>query len=534
MSRFKEILMASALTVAVAAAAPLQSARADTPADTLVIADRIDDIITLDPAEIFEFAGVELSNNVYDKLVTLDPNNLGPLVPGLAESWEVSDDGLTYTFTMREGVTFHSGNPVTAEDAEFSLRRAVVLEQTPSFIITQFGFTKDNVEETIKATDARTLVVTVDKPYAPSFVLNCLTASIGSIVDKKLVMSHEKDGDMGHEWLKTASAGSGAYSVRSWKPNESYVLDANPDYWRATPAMKRVFARHIAESSTQRLLLEKGGVDGARHHSPEDIASVSTQDGIRVENDLKGRLMYIAFNQKHPVLSEPKVVEALKHLIDYEGMAGSFLRGQYRVHQAFLPLTYLGELTEQPYKLDVDKGKALLAEAGHGDGFPIKIFVRNAQERLEIAQSLQDTFGQAGIEVELTTGTGKQILTSYRARNHEIYLGAWGPDYPDPHTNADTFAHNVDNSDEAQLTGKLAWRNAWDPGAMTKQTEAAVLERDSDKRAEMYRQIQSDHQNRAPFAVMFQQNIQSAMRENVQGFVTGGAITDVFYWTVTK
>ena len=533
MTTLKQALMASALAAAMVVG-PLQAAQAETPADTLVIADRIDDIVTLDPAEAFEFAGIELIHNVYDKLVTFDPNNLGPLQPSLAESWDVSEDGLTYTFKMREGVEFHSGNPVTAEDAEFSLRRVVILEKTPSFIITQFGFTKDNVEETIKATDERTLVLTVDQPYAPSFVLNCLTAGIASIVDKETVMENDKDSDMGHEWLKTNSAGSGAYSVRSWKANESYVLDVNENYWRATPAMKRVFVRHIGESATQRLLLEKGDVDIARYLSPEDVDALSSQDGIKIETDLKGRLMYIAFNQKHPVLGKPQVVEALKHLVDYEGMANSFLRGQYQVHQAYLPLTYLGELKDQPYKLDVEKAKALLVEAGEPEGFPVKIFVRNAQERLEIAQSLQNTFGQAGIESELITGTGKQILTSYRARNHEIYLGAWGPDYPDPHTNADTFSHNVDNSDEAQLTGKLAWRNAWDPGELNKMTEAAVLERDSDTRAEMYREIQRQHQASSPFAVMFQQSIQSGMQANVEGFVTGGAITDAYYWTVTK
>ncbi len=526
----------AAVAVALSAHAILAPipAKADTPTDTLVIADRIDDMVSLDPAESFEFAGSDVANNVYDNLIEFDPNDLGPLVGGIAESWTIGDDGVTYTFQIREGLTFHSGNPITAADAEFSLRRAVILEQTPSFILTQFGFTKDNVEERIKATGVFELVVVLDKPYAPSFFLNCLTATIGSIVDKKLAMEHETDGDMGHAWLKTNSAGSGAYKLKSWKANESYVLEANENYWRGTPAMKRVFVRHIAESATQRLLLEKGDIDVARYLSPEDVAAVQAKDGFKVIDDLKGRIMYFALNQKDPILSKPKVVEALKHLVDYEGMAGSFLRGQYVVHQAFLPLTYLGQLEEKPYKLDVAKGKALLAEAGHADGFKTQIHVRNATERLEIAQSLQNTFGQAGIEVELVQGTGKQILTTYRARNHKIYLGAWGPDYPDPHTNADTFAHNPDNSDEAKLTGKLAWRNAWDMPEMTKETAAAVLEKDSNVRAEMYRKIQRDHQARAPFTVMFQQIIQSAMPNNVEGFVTGGAIGNTYYWTVTK
>src|SRR3546814_60250 len=201
------------------------AALAATPKDTLVIATSIDDIVSIDPAEAFEFSGGDLLQNTYDRLVELDPKDLSAgYVPGLAASWKVSEDGLTYTFTMREGVKFHSGNPFTAEDAAFSLRRVVVLQKTPSFILTQFGFTKDNVEETIKATDAKTLVITTDKKYAESFVLNCLTATVGSIVDSKVAMEHAKDGDMGYGWLKTNTAGTGAYELKSWKPNESYEI----------------------------------------------------------------------------------------------------------------------------------------------------------------------------------------------------------------------------------------------------------------------------------------------------------------------
>ena len=530
------VLMAAGVAAAVAVALPLatKDASAETPSQTLVIADAIDDIVSLDPAQIFEFSGTDLANNVYDTLVELDPNDLGPLVPGIAESWSVADDGMTYTFKIRQGLKFHSGNRITAEDAEFSLRRVILLNLTPAFILTQFGFTKDNLEETIKAVDEYTLQIKTDKAYAPSFFYNCLTAPVASIIDEKVALANEQDRDLGHEWLKTHSAGSGAYLLRSWKPNESYVLDANVGYWRGAPAMKQIFVRHIPESATQRLLLEKGDIDIARKLSTDDVDVVSNTPGLKVEDDLKGRVRYIALNQKDPILAKPKVREAFKWLIDYDGMTKSFLKGRFVVHQAFLPLTFLGELKEKPYKLDLRKAKNLLTAAGYPDGFKIQIYVRNNPDRLEVAQSLQNTFGRAGIRAELVTGTGKQILTSYRARQHQIYLGDWGPDYPDPHTNADTFAHNPDNSDEGNHTGKLAWRNAWDIPEMTNLTAEAVLERDADTRAEMYRQIQRDHQKVSPFAIMFQEIVQNAMRDNVQGFNTGSAVHDVFYWTVTK
>ncbi|NKB27761.1 MAG: ABC transporter substrate-binding protein [Rhodobacteraceae bacterium] len=507
------------------------AAFAETPPNMLVIANRIDDITTLDPAQSFEFAGSDVIRNVYGKLVNFDPLNLDAgYQPDLAESWTVSEDGKSITFTMREGVMFHSGNPVTAADAEFSLRRAVILNKTPSFILTQFGFTPENVDETIVA-DGNTLTITTDKRYATSFVLNCLTATIGSIVDMKTVMDNEADGDMGNAWLATNSAGSGAYSVDSWKPNESVTLSSNPDFYLGAPAMERVIVRHVQESATQRLLLERNDIDVARNLNPEDVAGAREADGVEISEELKGRLMYISLNQKHPQLSKPEVREAIKYLVDYEGMQNSFLNGQYTIHQNFLPRTYLGSSSEAPFSLDIDKAKELLAGI---EPFEIEVGVREAQERIEIAQSLQNTFAEVGITLNITVGTAKAILGRYRARELDMYMGAWGPDYPDPHTNAGTFAFNPDNSDEAGATGLLAWRNAWDTGGLTEKVAAAVVENDRDVRAQMYQDIQAEFRQISPFAVLFQQIEQSALRDNVTNFSTGQAITSASYWQITK
>ncbi|MFZ7092620.1 ABC transporter substrate-binding protein [Primorskyibacter sp. 2E233] len=532
MNAFSKLMTGAALGLALAASSG--AAFAETPANMLVIAHRIDDITTLDPAESFEFAGSDVSRNVYQKLVNFDPANLDAgYQPEVAESWTVSDDGKTITFTIRDGLTFHSGNPVTAADVEFSLRRAVVLNKTPSFILTQFGFTADNVAETIVA-DGNTVTITTDQPYATSFVLNCLTATIGGIVDMKTVMENEKDGDMGNEWLKTNSAGSGAYKVVSWKPNESVTLQSNPDFYLGAPAMERVIVRHVQESASQRLLLERGDIDIARNLNPEDVKGAIAADGVKIEEELKGRLMYVSLNQKHPELSKPQVRQAFKYLVDYEGMRDSFLNGQYTIQQNFLPQTYLGASSEAPFSLNVEKAKELLAEAGIPEGLEINVGVREAQDRMEIAQSLQNTLAQAGITLNITVGTAKQILGEYRARTLDVYLGAWGPDYPDPHTNAGTFAYNPDNSDEANATGLLAWRNAWDTGGLTEKVAAAVVENDRDVRAEMYQGIQAEFRETSPFVIMFQQIEQSALRDNVANFSTGQAITSASYWPVTK
>ena len=224
----RAILLASALAIAPAA-------YAETPADTLVVAATIDDIISLDPAQSFEFSGNDVNNNTYDRLVDFDPLDLDKgFQPSLAESWEVSEDGMSITFTMREGVTFHSGNPVRAEDAAWSLQRAVKLNKTPAFILTQVGFTPDNVEEKIVA-DGNTLTLNLDKPYAQSFVLNCLTANVASVIDKELVMQNVEGEDLGNTWLSTNDAGSGPYVLAAWRANEVVQLTAFEEYFRARP-----------------------------------------------------------------------------------------------------------------------------------------------------------------------------------------------------------------------------------------------------------------------------------------------------------
>jgi peptide/nickel transport system substrate-binding protein len=205
-----------------------------------------------------------------------------------------------------------------------------------------------------------------------------------------------------------------------------------------------------------------------------------------------------------------------------------------KVHQSFLPEGFLGAIDDNPYKLDIDKAKELLKEAGYPNGLDLTLWVRNDQQRLDMAQSIQETLGRAGIKVTLKTGTGSEILGDFRARKQQLILEAWGPDYPDPQTNASTFASNANNSDEAKLTGVLAWRTAWAAKDTTPMVEAAVVEKDSDKRAKMYEDMQRQMQKGSPFAWMFQEIAQTAMRKNVSGFAAGGALSSAFYWPVGK
>ncbi|MGV8954165.1 MAG: ABC transporter substrate-binding protein [Cypionkella sp.] len=521
---------AVAITALLLGAAPA-ALFAGTPADTLVIASAIDDIVSIDPHEAYEFSGLDLVNNTYDGLVEINPETL-KTEPGLAESWSVADDGLTYTFKMKAGITFASGNPVTAEAAAYSLQRAVKINKTPAFILNQFGWTAETVDSMITGA-GDTLTIKVDKPYAPTFLYNCLTAGVASIVDAETVKTHDVGGDMGNEWLKTNTAGTGAYVLKSFKPNEGYVLEARPGYWRGDAKIAKIFMQHIPEAATERLQLEKGDVDIARSMTPTDVAGLEGNADVTIQNDVGGQIYYLAFNQKHEQYKNAKFLDAMRWAVDYQGMADSFMKGAVIPHQAFLPQGYLGALTDTPYSLDIEKAKALVAESGIKDPTMV-LSVRNSADRMDVAQSIQNTFGQAGIKVELNVGEGAEQLKEYRARTHDATLQTWGPDYPDPNTNSSTFAENPDNSDEANNTGYLAWRNAYDPGEMTAQSKAAVLEQDPDKRVAMYADLQMKHRDTSPFIVMFQQARQTGVRSTVKGFYTGGAVDAAAYWLATK
>ncbi len=509
------------------------NATAETPADTLVQAWAIDDIISLDPAEIFEFTAAEAAGNSYERLIGYDVKDVSKIEGIVAESWTIAEDGKSISFKIREGINFASGNPLTAEDAVFSLQRAVLLDKSPAFILTQFGLTKENVLTSVVQTGPFSFDFKMDKSYAPSLVLYCMTATVTSVVDKKLAMEHAVDGDFGYNWLKSNYAGSGPFKIKEWRANEVLVLDRNDNYHGTKPTLARAIYRHVPEPATERLLLEKGDIDIARKLGPDEIKALSSNPDLVVQRTPKGSIYYLGLNQKNANLAKPQVRQALKYLVDYQAIADTILDGSAVVHQAFLPIGFFGALEDNPFSLNVEKAKALLKEAGLEGGFSVTMDTRNTADITGIAQAIQQTFAQAGIKLEIISADEKQALTKYRARNHDIYIGRWGPDFQDPHTNADTFARNADNSDAA-TSKPLAWRNSWDIPDMTKRTADAMLERDTAKRAATYLALQKESQETSPFVIMFQEIEVAVLRKNVAGMVWGPSYDDNRFAFATK
>ncbi len=524
------------LLLAGASAAPFAGwtriADAATPKDTAVFAKQIDDILTLDPGEAYELSGIEIATNLYDRILRYEAEDVTKMVGGVAASWNVSADGKTFTFKIRPGLKFHSGAAVTAEDAEFSLQRVVILDKTPAFLLSQLGWTKDNVKDLVKAS-GDTLTMKITEDFAPSLVLNLMTSIVASVVEKKVAMANQANNDLGNTWLKTNSAGSGAYKLVAWKSNESVTLEANPGFRMGAPHMKRVVVRHVPEPASQRLLLEKNDADFARDLGPDQLKPLMGSKDIKIDTSKGANTWYMAMNMGYGPLANQKVRTAMKMLVDYQGMVNTIVKGKFFVQQSFLPVGFPFAIAYAPFKLDVAKAKALLAEAGFKDGFPLRLSTPNTSPEMEIAQSVQQTMAQAGIKVTIEPLDKKANIGQYRARKHEMVLISWGPDYFDAHTNADTFAHNDDNSDTPKIK-PLAWRNKWFIPELTKDMLKAAKELDAKKRAEQYVVLQKRVTDEGPFIIMFQDTPNVARRANVTGFAAGITEDLNFYRLIKK
>ena len=327
-----------------------------------------------------------------------------------------------------------------------------------------------------------------------------------------------------------ASAGGGAFSLKRWRPGEFVLLDAAPG---VGGALKRVALRDIREPAVQRLLLERGDVDAARNLGPDQIAALAAAEGVTILAVPRARIYYLGLNQRHPLLSRSPVRRALRHLIDYRAIAGTLLGGRARVHQAFLPAGFFAALEETPFAFEPGRARALLREAGLAGGFAARMDVRSDPGSLLIAQAIQASMAAGGVRLELVPGTGKQVLTRYRARRHEIFMGQWGADYLDPHSNASVFARNPDNGDAARER-TLAWRNAWEIPELTRRAESAALARGEAERAEIYLDLQRVVQRDSPFVAMFQETEQIALRRRVSGFAAGLTSDQTLYGSIRK
>lgn len=497
------------------------AAYAKTPPDQLIIGMNMNNLLTLDPAAMTGNEVVGIVVNLYDSLVELDPNTLTNVKPALAKSWDISPDGKTLTFHLRDNVTFHSGNPLTAGDVVWSMRRLLHLNLAQASVWKSYGFSKKNIDQQIKALDDYTVQLTLPKANDPQLVIYSLGAlgNLG-VLDRKTVQSHEVNNDWGNRWLTTNEAGSGPFMLETWQAKDVLRMQRNPHYWREAPKMNRVVLRHFQESQTLRLMVEKGDLDIASNMAVADINALRKDPQLTVEAVQKGTVYYVAMSMKEAHFANPKVREAVRYLIDYQGINKALMPGYGVLHQRPIKAGMPSTLPDPGYKLDIPRAKKLLAEAGYPDGFDTTLRVLADQPFLNIAIAVQSTLMQAGINAKIITGTGNQIYGAMRERKFDMLVGRGGSGVePHPHSSLRALVYNPDNSDEARLTNFQGWRTSFYDKPLNEMIDKALLERDPQKQIADYQQIQMRYDQLIPALIPLSQMVDSVVvRNEVKNF----------------
>lgn len=520
----KHLLAGVAVAALIAAAAPTF---AETPDDQLIVAFNMNNVLTMDPAAITGGETVQILNNVYDSLVELDPATQ-TLKPRIAESWTIADDNRSVTFKLRPDAVFASGNPLTANDVKFSLKRLFDLNLAQSSGLTSRGYTADQVDTLFVVEDDHTFTLKLPEPGDPKLILMYLAqAGVGSILDSKLVMEHDEKGDMGQAWLTNNSAGSGAYTLNQWRANEYVILARNDEFWGETPAMKRVLMRHLPESQSQRLGLEQGDLDVGFTLAAPDLKALQQDEAITVETVPSSGFYYLAVSMKDEHFANQKVREALRYLIDYKGINAAIMPYFGVERQRPVNSTVFSALPDPGYTLDVEKAKQLLAEAGYPDGFSTTLRAIATQEFLDAATAIQGTLAQAGIKAEIVTGDGEQIYGAMREREFELLVGrGGGGQQPHPDSNLRALIYNPDNAQEAKLTNYQGWRTSYQDVELNQMIEAALVERDDAKQLQMYEDIQRQIDEKVTSIQPFSERVvTAAYQDDVSGIIIDPWVT---------
>lgn len=495
---------------------------AETPENQLVVGFSMTNLLTLDPAGITGRETVQVLANVYDNLVTHDPVDRTKVNPDLAESWEIAEDQKSITFRLNGEATFASGNPVTAADVVWSLNRLMQMNLAQSAFLKTYGFTAENAEASFVAADDHTVVINLPKPVDPRIVVQTLgIVGPGSILDSALVKENEVDGDWGAAWLNTNSAGSGMFTFEGWKANDRVILTRNDDFWGEPSAMRRIIMRHIPESQNQRLMLEKGDLDIGYSLSAPDLKALSEEEGVAVISQPGSGFYYLAVSMKDERFANPKVREALRYLIDYQGVNDAIMPFYGSFHQNPIQTGFTGEREDPGYALDPEKAKALLAEAGYPEGFKTTLRALADAPFMSAATAIQATLAQGGIEAEIISGSGEQIYGAMRERSFELLVGrGGGGQLPHPDSNLRAMIYNPDNSDEAKFSNFQGWRTSFYDEELNKEIDAAQVEADPGKQVEMYHAILDRIETVVPSIQPFSEVLDSVgYRADLQNFV---------------
>ena len=457
------------------------------------------DPVGLDPHITTATATRNMMENVYDTAVQVDPTLR--IVPGLATSWQTSADGLTWTFTLRGNVKFHNGRALTADDLVYSLNR-IRDPKTKSPRATDFA-----VIDTVTATGPLTAAVRLKQPFSP--LLAKLALSLNVIVPHEVV---EKDGD-----LNTQVVGTGPFRFVEYTPQQRLVLVRSGDFWgydatgRRLPYIDRIEFNFYPDAVARTTALRTGNVDWIEYVPSSEVQSLRGDPNVQVVGGLSANFRAIYINTAVAPFNNVKVRQAMAWAVDRKQIVDTALFGVGGVvatGTTIPPGNYYAMAKNVYSKVDVDKGKQLMAEAGFANGVDAELYVTSTYDFLRTpAELVQAQLAKIGIRTKIVAADWSVYLPTVFQKHYTLtILGNSGQADPDD------FLYNPFHTGVASN-----YLNYSDPQFDKLVEQGRAVSGDAQRRA-IYQQAQQRLQDTVPMVFLFHSTQYEAMRKNVRGY----------------
>ncbi|MBZ0292308.1 MAG: ABC transporter substrate-binding protein [Anaerolineae bacterium] len=496
-------------------AIPLFSGNLLAQEEKVLVVGHAESTDSLDPARGYTQTTGMINRINYNTLVTFPDQDASSIEPMLATEWSVSEDGLQYTFALRDDVVFSNGDPMTSSDVVFSITRLKNVLGSPSFLT-------NNISE-VTADGDYSVIFTLAAPD-PAFLAR-LTNYAFSVTNAQQVMDaggtdadDAATTDDAEAFLNSASVGTGPYMLDLWDPQVRTEVVRNPNYWGDAPYFDRIILVNIQEPATQKVALESGEIDLATDLTADQIVTMGDNPDISIYSGPTVIDHFLLMNQDPEIggpVSDPMVQLAIRYALDYEGYKTLFTGTTPASWPATGIYGALGE--EYAFTRDLDRAKELLTEAGYPDGFEITLdyptFSFQGVNMETNAQKIQADLAEAGITVTLRPGELQVALEEYRLGQQGFAYWFWGPDVLDP---IDALSFLPDG----KVGGERAnWTSENADAEILELRDRASVESDPQARLEIFQQIQEYLQQSGPWAPFLQPDIQVAFRSDIQGYI---------------
>ena len=493
---------------------PARSALARQDATNAIIFGVGTDIDELDPRTTDTQEGYIASANIYDCLVLYD---LGATTirPGLAESWEISDDGLVYTFKLRQGVKFHDGAPFNAdavvtwynsidEGAPGSQYDAVRMVYMADFITDWI--------DSVEAVDESTVRMTLPTPYSP--LLANLAIPIASIISPTAIAA-------GLDSVSVNPSGTGAFRLarpEDWTRDSQLVLEANPDYWGGAPKVEQFIIKIVPEGSTRLQQVETGELDIAWALTPEDVERARENPDLVVVEDAGLNTNAVQLDVMKEPFTSKEVRQALNYAVNKDELSEGLYNGNMVTAGGVLPpvdWAYNSDLKSYPY--DPDQARELLAEAGYDEGNPLTFtFMAYTIPRGynpvgdRLATAIQEYWSEVGVQANIQTEEWTQYRDDRRANKFQSSLVGWQGDNGDP----DNFLYTFFSSASIGAENYSRYENPEVDDLLNQAKEVS----DQEERKALYQKAEQIIVDDAPWVFLGYQKHQVVTRANITDF----------------